>query len=107
MKPSFEEIKEEFKQRNINLSYQRLKVYEYLTQNPCHPTIDQIFTDLQKNISTLSKTTVYNSLRILVESGLVRVLPSKIMKPDMTLRSKIMDTSNANPVEQSMIFALT
>lgn len=74
MKPSFEDMRNELKKRNINLSYQRLKVLEYLAQHQCHPTVDQIFTDLQKDISTLSKTTVYNTLRILVEAGLVRVI---------------------------------
>ncbi|MGI6227812.1 MAG: Fur family transcriptional regulator, partial [Peptococcales bacterium] len=74
MKPSFEDLKKKLKQKNINLSYQRLKVLEYLTENRCHPTVDQIFTDLQKDISTLSKTTVYNTLRVLTEAGLVRVI---------------------------------
>lgn len=74
MKPSFEELEIELKKKNIHLSYQRLKVLEYLTQNRCHPTVDQIFTDLHKAISTLSKTTVYNTLRILIEAGLVRVI---------------------------------
>jgi Fe2+ or Zn2+ uptake regulation protein len=70
----FEELKKKLKIRNINLSYQRLKVLEYLTQNHCHPTVDQIFTGIQKDISTLSKTTVYNTLRILAGAGLVRVI---------------------------------
>jgi Fur family transcriptional regulator, peroxide stress response regulator len=65
---------EELKQKNIYLSHQRLKVLEYLTLNQCHPTVDQIFTDLQKDIPTLSKTTVYNTLRILLDAGLVRVI---------------------------------
>ena len=74
MKPSFEDLKQELKKKNINLSHQRLKVLEYLTQNHCHPTVEQIFTALHKDIPTLSKTTVYNTLRVLVESGLVRVI---------------------------------
>ncbi|MGI6144650.1 MAG: transcriptional repressor [Clostridia bacterium] len=74
MKPSFEELEKELKDRNINLSYQRLKVLEYLTQNHTHPTVDQIFTDLHKEICTLSKTTVYNTLRVLVDAGIVRVI---------------------------------
>mgnify|MGYP001259209617 CR=1 FL=1 len=74
MKSSFEELKEKLNITNIYLSHQRLKVLEYLVQNHCHPTVDQIFTDLQKDIPTLSKTTVYNTLRILVKSGLVRVI---------------------------------
>ena len=74
MKPSFEDLKQELKIKNINLSYQRLKVLEYLSQNQCHPTVEQIYTDLQKDIHTLSKTTVYNTLRILVDAGIVRVI---------------------------------
>ena len=74
MKPSFEDLKEKLKIKNINLSHQRLSVLEYLHQNQCHPTVEQIFTDLQKSMSTLSKTTVYNTLRILLEADLVRVI---------------------------------
>jgi Fur family peroxide stress response transcriptional regulator len=74
MKPSLEDFKKELKMKNIRLSYQRLKVLEYLTRNQCHPTVDKIFTDLQKDIPTLSKTTIYNTLRILVEAGLVRII---------------------------------
>jgi Fe2+ or Zn2+ uptake regulation protein len=74
MKASLEDLKQELKINKINLSHQRLKVLEYLTQNQCHPTVEQIFTDLHKEIPTLSKTTVYNTLRVLVEAGLVRVI---------------------------------
>lgn len=74
VKTTFEQIKQLLKERNINLSYQRLKVVEYLVQNRCHPTVEQIFTDLQKDIPTLSKTTIYNTLRILEEAGLVMVI---------------------------------
>lgn len=74
MEPYLENLMRELKINNINLSYQRLRVLEYLIQNQCHPTIDLIFTDLQKDIPTLSKTTVYNTLKILIEAGLVRVI---------------------------------
>lgn len=70
----FEDLKKELKLRKIQLSHQRLKVLEYLTQNRSHPTVDQIFTFLHQEMSTLSKTTVYNTLRVLVEAGLVRAI---------------------------------
>lgn len=72
VKPSLEYLHRELKARNIHPSHQRLKVLEYLVQNQIHPTADQIFTGLQKELSTLSKTTVYNTLRVLAEAGLVR-----------------------------------
>ena len=74
MKPTFEELSNELKKKKIRLSHQRLKVLEYLTLNRCHPTVDQIYVDLQKEVPTLSKTTIYNILSTLVESGLVRVV---------------------------------
>jgi len=74
LKPSFKELEKELKKRNINLSYQRLKVLEYLIQDRCHPTVDHIFTHLHQEIPTLSKTTVYNTLYVLAEAGLVRVI---------------------------------
>jgi len=74
MIPELAELEKILKAKNINLSYQRLKVLEYLIQNRHHPTVDQIFTDLQMKISTLSRTTVYNTLRILVDASIVRII---------------------------------
>jgi len=72
--PLLEKAKQELKLKNINLSHQRLKVLEYLTKNRCHPTVDHIFTDLLQDMPTLSKTTVYNTLKMLAETGLVNVI---------------------------------
>ncbi|HHX94894.1 MAG TPA: transcriptional repressor [Clostridia bacterium] len=77
MDATFENLMQELKIKNISLSHQRLKILEYLTQNHCHPTVEQIFIDLQKDIPTLSKTTIYNTLRILAEAGLVRVITTE------------------------------
>lgn len=77
MKPSLEVFKEEVKKKNINLSHQRLKILEYLIEHPCHPTVEQIYTALHKDIPTLSKTTVYNTLRILMEAGMVRLMTTE------------------------------
>ncbi len=74
MEPSLEEIEKILKEKSIRLSYQRLKVLEYLAHNQHHPTVDEIFTDLVRSIPTLSKTTVYNTLKTLVEAGLTRLI---------------------------------
>lgn len=74
LRPSMKDLEKELKNRNINLSYQRLKILEYLNQNHCHPTVDQIYKGLHEIIPTLSKTTVYNTLKKLVEEDLVRVI---------------------------------
>lgn len=72
MKRSYEDLKTELKARNIRLSHQRLKVLEYLNDHMVHPTVDQIYRDLQDEIPTLSRTTVYSTLDALAEAGMVR-----------------------------------
>jgi Fe2+ or Zn2+ uptake regulation protein len=47
---------------------------EYLVNKKSHPTVDEIHSELVKEIPTLSKTTIYNTLDLFIEEGLVRVL---------------------------------
>lgn len=74
MKTTFEELSKKLKSKNIRLSHQRLKVLEYIANNRCHPTVEQIYSELHKEIPSLSKTTVYNTLNTLVKSGLVKLI---------------------------------
>ena len=52
-------------------SMQRLAIYKYMATHPNHPTADEIFEALCEMIPTLSKTTVYNTLKLFVEHGVV------------------------------------
>jgi Fur family transcriptional regulator, peroxide stress response regulator len=61
-------------EKNIKPSYQRIKILEYLTIKRTHPTVDKIFNSLIKEIPTLSKATVYNTLELLKRANLVRVV---------------------------------
>ncbi|MDF2653892.1 MAG: transcriptional repressor [Bacillota bacterium] len=72
MKFTSDDFAKELKSKNIRLSHQRLKVLEYLSENKCHPTVDQIYTSLHKEIPTLSKTTVYSTLSALADAGMVK-----------------------------------
>ncbi len=58
----------------IRPSYHRLKILEYLQAHLSHPTVDDIFTALSADIPTLSRATVYNTLRTFTEAGLVHEL---------------------------------
>ena len=71
---SSEYLSKELKNRNIRLSHQRIKVLEYITNHRNHPTVDQIYIDLQKEVPTLSKTTIYNTLNTLIDAQLVRLI---------------------------------
>jgi len=53
----------------IRPSYQRIAIMRYLLKNATHPTADDVFESLRKQIPTLSKTTVYNTLKLFVENG--------------------------------------
>lgn len=56
-------------QNGIKPSIQRIAVMEYLMKSHSHPTADEIYNALSPEIPTLSKTTVYNTLRLFVEQG--------------------------------------
>ena len=62
------------KKHNINPSHQRIKIFEYLLQNRTHPTVDEIFKSLMAEIKTLSKTTVYNTLKLFIEKEVVKAI---------------------------------
>ncbi|MDW7739148.1 MAG: Fur family transcriptional regulator [Bacillota bacterium] len=74
MKALYKDLSNTLKDKNIRPSIQRIKIFEYLIKNSCHPTVDQIFKDLQSEIPTISKTTIYNTLNLFLEAGLVQVL---------------------------------
>ena len=64
-------IKEKLLSHGIKPSLQRMAVMEYLSEHRTHPTVDMIFNDLSSLIPTLSKTTVYNTLRLLSDQGAI------------------------------------
>ena len=61
-------------EHRVKPSVQRLAVMEYLQQHHTHPTADEIYVHLVNKIPTLSKTTVYNTLRLFAEHGAALML---------------------------------
>lgn len=59
---------------NIKPSMQRVAIMHYLMEHRTHPTIDQIFSDLLPDVPTLSKTTVYNTLKLFSDKNAVLAL---------------------------------
>jgi Fe2+ or Zn2+ uptake regulation protein len=45
-----------------------------LYENKNHPSVDKIYSDLVKSIPTLSKTTVYNTLKLFVDNGITNTV---------------------------------
>lgn len=69
-----ENVGEYLKENGIKPSYQRMKIYEFLLENRIHPTVDTIYKALNKEIPTLSKTTVYNTLNLFMEKNIINIL---------------------------------
>lgn len=62
-------ISEHLMKHGIKPSYQRMKIMEYLATHKTHPTADMIYVELVNEIPTLSKTTVYNTLKLFADKG--------------------------------------
>ncbi len=61
---------EVLKAKNIRPSVIRIMIFDYLYANRTHPTVDDIYSSLASDVPTLSKTTVYNTVKLFVEKGL-------------------------------------
>ncbi|MGA2089970.1 MAG: transcriptional repressor [Endomicrobiales bacterium] len=66
-----EQLSDQLQWYHIKPTYQRLKILEYLAAKRIHPTAGHIYRDLVKHIPTMSKTTVYNTLKSFVGKGIV------------------------------------
>lgn len=62
------------RKHSIKPSVQRIEIMRYLVEHRTHPTVDEIYTALAPLIPTLSKTTVYNTLKLLCEHGAAQTL---------------------------------
>lgn len=51
----------------IKPSVQRVEIMSYLLTHHTHPTVEEIHNSLCKRMPTLSRTTVYNTLRMFAE----------------------------------------
>lgn len=58
----------------IRPSVQRLAIMDYLITHPIHPTIDDVYKGLCDQVPTLSRTTVYNTLRMMSEKHAAQMI---------------------------------
>lgn len=83
-----EQVKDRLAGYGIRPSAQRMAVMGYLMEHCNHPTAETIYHALVGAMPTLSRTTVYNTLRLLVESGaaLALDLPGGVTRYDGDVR---------------------
>lgn len=66
--------KETLINHGIRPSITRLEIMEYLLSVRTHPTVEEIYEHLISKIPTLSKTTVYNTVKLFSEEGIIKLL---------------------------------
>lgn len=59
---------------HVNPSVQRVAIMNYLLTHRTHPTADEVYKNLSMELPTLSKTTVYNTLKLLSQQGAALML---------------------------------
>ncbi|WEK55148.1 MAG: Fur family transcriptional regulator [Candidatus Cohnella colombiensis] len=64
----------QLKSDGVRMTPQRYAILHFLMDACHHPTADDIFQALSPHYPSLSVATVYNNLKVFVESGLVREL---------------------------------
>lgn len=60
--------------RGIRPTLQRLTIFQYLYENRIHPTADMIYESLKDKFPTFSKATVYNTLNLFRDKGVLTEL---------------------------------
>lgn len=59
------------RQCDIQPTPQRIAVVEYVLRSKSHPTADDVLQFARKKCPTVSRATVYNTLNLLVQRGLI------------------------------------
>ena len=72
MNYSAETITQTLKSKGLRVTPQRFSVYANLLSRTDHPTVEQILEDLNQNFPVSSQATIYSSLQVLREVGLVK-----------------------------------
>ena len=61
-------------EHGIHPSIQRIAIMEYLLKHRTHPSVEAVYASLHPKMPTLSRTTVYNTLKLFARCGAVRML---------------------------------
>ncbi|NLW22580.1 MAG: transcriptional repressor [Tissierellia bacterium] len=65
------EIMDYLREKDIKPSSIRIKVLKYLMDNQIHPTVDDIYKGIGDDIPTLSRTSIYNTVNLFKQNGVV------------------------------------
>ncbi len=69
---SMVEIEKRLADHGVQPTLQRMALCKYVLCDADHPTAEDVFDWAQKNMAKISQATVYNTLGVLAEAGIVR-----------------------------------
>jgi Fe2+ or Zn2+ uptake regulation protein len=72
--PDTHTIIDKLRAKGIKPSAQRIEIMRYIMTHKTHPTVDDIFQSIVNENPTLSRTTVYNTVWLLVKSGAINTI---------------------------------
>ena len=56
----------------IRYTNQRVEILNFVTSNPNHPTVEEVYKEVKKKLPRISKATVYQNLRFLEKHHLIQ-----------------------------------
>lgn len=65
-------IKKEMQSKGLRITPQRFAVYANLLSRSDHPTVEEILSEVNRELPISSKATIYSALTVLREVGLVK-----------------------------------
>ena len=65
------------RRHGIQATPQRIAVAEYIVSAKTHPSADEVWEQVRRRCPTLSRATVYNTLNVFVQKGLIK---SQVLK---------------------------
>jgi Fur family transcriptional regulator, iron response regulator len=85
-------------EKGIQPSAQRVAVAEYVLSTDEHPSADQVLARIKANFPYISRATVYNTLNLFVEKGLLRELYLAegriVFDPNISMHHHFIDESS-------------
>lgn len=81
-------LKEGLKKAGVKVTHQRLEVFREVAKSEKHPDAERIFEGVRQRVPTISLDTVYRTLWLLIDLGLVNPLgpPRDSMRFDANLK---------------------
>jgi len=92
-----ESVAQLLRSHDISPTHQRIEIGLALFENPQHPSADEILAVVNARHTETSKATVYNTLKLFLEKGLVRELivdPNKVFyDPNVSVHHHFYDVA--------------